>query len=108
MIKIFILEPNDLIYPEDWCRPLYISSGYGDSISTKSCYSGTPENNLKWVLVKHVLGPCWFFRPISEYFRNNEVSMEFARGDIPKEHQLNMSGYTILSDLNLSIGDEDD
>jgi len=106
MITVGILEKDDTIAADDWCRPLSIvsmSGGASDSYSFKSCYSGTPENNVKWVRVKHVLGPHWFGRLVSECcLGDRDVSYEFLRGTPPKEHQLDMRDYnsfdTMLKD----------
>jgi len=99
MITVSILEDDDTIKADDWCRPLAIvsmSGGSSDSYSFKSCYSGTPENNVKWVQVKHVFGKCWFGEPVSEFNRECEA-FEFLRGTPPKEHQLDMRGYNSFS-----------
>lgn len=94
MITVQILEPDDLIDGNDWCRPLQIISmggGASDYYSFKSCYSGTPENNAEWVQVKHVIGSCWFGRPVRAF--NDGLNYEFVRGDVPRKHRLNMRGY---------------
>jgi len=100
MIRVQLLEPQDRISPEDWCRPLCImsmSGGMSDSISFKSVYSGTPQNNAKWVQVKHVLGAGWFGKPCEEYGNN----MEFLRGTPPQSHQLDMRDYASLNQPSL-------
>lgn len=101
MITVQILEDEDTIEPTDWCRPLSIISmggGTSDYYSFKSEYSGTPENNAKWVQAKHVLGTCWFGKTVSEY-NTTGPRYEFLRGDILKSHQLNMKGYVSLANL---------
>ena len=59
MINLQLLEAGDIVEPEDWCRPLSIvsmSGGHSDEYSCKSQYTGAPENNVKWVRVKYILG----------------------------------------------------
>ena len=102
MIKVSILEEDDIIYAEDWCRPLQIVSmngGHSDYYSFRSCYSGTPENNAEWVKVKHVIGSCWFGKKVKELNRDG-ARYEFLRGDVPISHQLDMRGYSSLYELN--------
>ena len=55
---------------------------------TRSLYSGTPCNNMKWTLVRNVFGECWWNQPIKNYFNGGHISHEFARGYIPEEHIL--------------------
>ena len=103
MITVYLLEENDTIQPDDWCRPLAFNSmggGYSDHYSFTNQYTGTPENNAKWVQVKHVLGSCWFGKTVGELTGTGyskhwpvETRMEFVRGNIPKQHQLSMKGY---------------
>ena len=98
-ITIQILEPDDIMQRTDWCRPLLISpmNPQSDSYSFKSCYGGGPENNVKWVKVEDYFGPYWKNKPLSEFLNNPaSIPMEFARGPIPKEHQLDMSKYTSM------------
>lgn len=100
-----LLLPTDEICPTDWCRPLSIismSGGHSDHYSFRNTYSGTPENNAKWVQVKATIGQCWFGKTVGEYNRALKdcgAEFEFLRGDIPYTHKLNMSGYTDLSKL---------
>jgi hypothetical protein len=102
MITVNILEKDDIIQADDWCRPLAIVSmggGHSDHYSFKSCYSGTPENNAEWVQVKHVLGKCWIGGTVKAYYRAVGHRMEFLRGTPPKKHQLDMSDYNSLANL---------
>ena len=53
MKTVSILENEDKIRPDDWCRPLQVGQNdFGDdeSMNIKGCYGGTLINNLKWVL----------------------------------------------------------
>lgn len=97
MKPVFILEGHDTIQPDDWCRPLVLetmSGGASDSMSFKSCYTGTPENNVMWAQVKHVMGRHWYGRQVSEYHKF--IPTEFMRGEPPVEHQLDLTEYTSL------------
>jgi hypothetical protein len=113
MITVKILEDDDIIYAEDWCRPLQIvsmSGGHSDHYSFKSCYTGAPENNAKWVKVKDAVGDCWFGKTVKKYHKAMNkfgLQWEFMRGDIPKSHRLNMKGYNSLWEMKKSLPDDD-
>lgn len=99
MITVQILEDDDEVHPEDWCRPLTLQTmggGHSDYMSFKSCYRGTPENNVEWVKVKFVFGEVWYGSKVRK-FDPPLVPYEFLRGDPPKSHRLSMKGYTDLS-----------
>lgn len=97
MLTIQILEKTDLIQPKDWCRPLYLQSmsgGYSDSYSFKSQYSGTPENNLKWVRAEDIFGDGWFDNvTLGQLCDDIQLEYEFVRGNIPEANKLDMSDY---------------
>lgn len=103
MITVQLLEPTDILEPNDWCRPLQIVSmngGHSDYYSFQSSYTGTPENNVKWVRAKCVIGSGWFGKPVREYLDGMKkfgLSWEFVRGPIPARHQLDMQGYNDFS-----------
>jgi hypothetical protein len=102
MLTVQLLENEDTIKPNDWCRPLFLitmSGGMSDSMSFKSCYGGIPENNVEWCKVKHVFGKPWFGSTVAEVKNMMQEEYEFIRGDIPKSHALNMKGYTKLNEL---------
>lgn len=99
MILTNFLEDTDTIEPTDWCRPLFLttmSGGMSDSMSFKNQYSGTPENNVKWVKVSAIFGECWFGTTLGKL--NNSVGMkyEMVRGNIPKGSALPMKEYSDL------------
>lgn len=99
MIQLQLLEDVDIICRDDWCRPLHLmsmSDGRSDGYSFKSQYSGGPENNLKWVRVRDAIGGCWFDKTVGEFNSRLMIPYEFIRGDLPKNHQLNMTGYNSL------------
>lgn len=98
MIRVGILESSDIVKPSDWCRPLQLvsmSGGMGDGYSFKSCYSGLPENNVKWVQVDRQFGECWFDKKVLDFF-DAGMKYEFLRGDLPSANQLIMDDYTDL------------
>lgn len=99
MILTNFLEDTDLIAPTDWCRPLSLctmSGGMSDSMSYQNQYSGTPENNVKWVKVSAVIGECWYGTPLGELNKKLKLQYEMVRGNIPKGHALNMKEYSDL------------
>ena len=101
MILINILEPGDVITKECWMRPLSLmtmSGGMSDSMSFESQYSGVPENNDKWVRVTDQIGPPWIGRTVEEF--NEFIPYEFAIGNIPRSHQLDMKGYSSYRKLH--------
>jgi hypothetical protein len=94
MITIQILEECDAVSPTDWCRPLSLqtmSGGHSDEYSFESCYTGQPENNVKWVNVHQIFGECWYSKPVSEFtamYQDGKLpGYEFVRGAIPSSHQ---------------------
>jgi len=99
MLTVYILEKDDIFHADDWCRPMSIcsmSGGISDGYSFKNMYSGRPENNVKWVKVKNVIGKCWHDGTVGAFTKAMEncgPTYEFIRGNIPKNHQLDMRGY---------------
>ena len=101
MITVSILEANDVILPTDWCRPLVLqtmSGGMSDSMSFKSCYSGTPENNVEWAPANRCFGVVWFENPttVREVSKSIGMKYEFVRGQVPVSHRLCLDDYTDL------------
>jgi hypothetical protein len=73
-----------------------MSGGLSDSYSFKCHYSGRPENNVEWCKVKYAIPKIWHGKTIGHYLKEMKefnVRMEFVRGDIPKDHCLDMSDY---------------
>jgi hypothetical protein len=100
MINIQLLEADDIVEPEDWCRPLSITSmsgGYSDYYSFQSQYTGAPENNVKWVKVKYILGKPWHGSTVKaiDSGLGKYVKYEFIRGDIPSRSKLSLRGYNV-------------
>lgn len=106
MLTIQMLEKDDIIEPNDWCRPLSLismSGGIGDGYSFKSQYSGAPENNAKWVKVKYILGKPWHGKTVGEVDKGlgKFVKYEFIRGSIPKDKELNLKDYNVTDHSKL-------
>lgn len=114
MKTVQILEAGDAIHPEDWCRPLQITSmngGHSDYYSFESPYTGAPENNAKWVKVKFILGKGWHGKLVSEYtkaMREFNYVYEFVRGEIPNSHKLNLRGYSITDHTKVFYNEDPD
>ena len=116
MRTIQLLEADDCVEPEDWCRPLSLttmSGGYSDYYSFESCYTGAPENNVKWVKVKYILGHGWHGKTVKEIDigLGFYTKYEFIRGDIPPRSRLRLSGYNITDHTkvyNKDVMDDDD
>lgn len=113
MITLQLLEKDDIVEPEDWCRPLSIvsmSGGHSDYYSFKNQYTGAPENNVKWVKVKYILGKCWHGKTVKEI--DAELGMfikyEYVRGDIPTRSKLSLKGYNITDHTKVYIEEEQD
>ena len=92
MKQVNILEDDDVVLGDDWCRPLQIVSmggGMSDDYSFTCCYTGKPENNAKWVQVGRLydMEDLWKDSTVKVLNSINEGYMqEFVRGDIPKQH----------------------
>ena len=100
MITLQLLEASDRVEPNDWCRPLSLttmSGGYSDSYSFKSQYSGAPENNVKWVQVKYILGKGWIGKTVEQIDRGlgQFVKYEFVRGKLPVRSRLSLKDYNL-------------
>lgn len=100
MKAVQILEADDIVDPEDWCRPLSIvsmSGGHSDYYSFKNQYTGAPENNVKWVKVKYILGKLWHGKTVKEIDAGLGmfIMYEYVRGDMPKRQLLSLKNYNI-------------
>ena len=104
MRTVNILEGNDKILPTDWCRPLRLitaNGGHSDYMSDKSEYGGWPTNNVKWVPFAAVFGELWYNVTVNEFHTEMpHKPYEFIRGEIPEEHQLDLTGYSDLRTFN--------
>ena len=102
MKTVQILEADDLIEAEGWCRPLLLismSGGHSDGYSFASQYSGLPENNVRWVKVKDQFGPVWFGKMSREVNFDLGMRYEFLRGHLPSTHCLDMKDYNSLTKM---------
>lgn len=113
MITVQILEADDCVDPEDWCRPLSIvsmSGGHSDYYSFQSQYTGAPENNVKWVKVKYILGKPWHGKTVKEIDKHlgQYIKYEYVRGDIPCRSKLILKGYNITDHTKKFVGFEND
>lgn len=88
---IELLGPDDELRPTDWIRPLVPAAG-DDYVNSKNCYSGKPQNHLKWVRVAQVIGECWHGKTLAEldtaWTRFNRFNYEVVRGELPPSHTL--------------------
>ena len=115
MITLQLLEASDTVDPEDWCRPLSLSTmsgGYSDYYSFKSQWNGAPENNVKWVKVKYILGKGWHGNTVAQIDRGlgEYVKYEFVRGDVPVRSRLSLKDYNVTDHtkvFNKDIIDDD-
>jgi len=114
MKTVQILEYDDLVDPEDWCRPLSIvsmSGGHSDYYSFSNTYSGAPENNVKWVKVKFILGKPWHGKSVREYNTTMKDFLgsgyEFIRGEIPNSHKLSLTDYNVTDHTKVYRKDDD-
>ena len=113
MITVQLLEADDFVAPEDWCRPLSITSmsgGHSDYYSFKSEYTGAPENNVKWVKVKYILGEIWHGKTVKQIDAGlgRFVKYEYVRGDIPVRSKLSLSGYNITDHTKHFYNEDED
>ena len=113
MITLQLLEANDTVEPEDWCRPLSLMSmngGHSDYYSFESTYTGAPENNVEWVKVKYILGKGSHGKTVKEIDAalGKFIKYEYVRGDIPARSRLNLSGYNITDHTKVLCEDQDD
>ena len=113
MITLQLLEAFDTVEPEDWCRPLSIvsmSGGHSDYYSFQSQWTGAPENNVKWVKVKYILGKPWHGQTVNEIDKGlgKFVKYEFVRGDIPQRSKLSLKDYNITDHTKVFYREDDE
>ena len=113
MITLQLLEADDHVDPEDWCRPLSIvsmSGGHSDYYSFQSQYTGAPENNVKWVKVKYILGKGWHGKTVKEIDKalGAFIKYEYVRGDIPQRSKLSLNGYNITDHTKVFYHEDDE
>ena len=85
-VTVTIVGPSTIITKDMWCRPLvYNGDRYYSQVST---YSGSPQNNYKWVKVEEVF-PYWVDnnKTIKELMSGSvSIPYEFIKGDPPANH----------------------
>jgi hypothetical protein len=113
MITLQLLEADDAVHPEDWCRPLSITSmsgGHSDYYSFQSQYTGAPENNVKWVKVKYILGKPWHGCTVKEIDAGlgRYVKYEYVRGDLPVRSRLSLKDYTVTDHTKVYYREDED
>jgi hypothetical protein len=99
MRTIKILDKDDVITVETFCRPLGVTyeSSHSSAVLERATYSGMPINHMKWVPVRYVLGSCWIGKTVEEFSTDYDYSeYEYAIGDIPAAHILDMYKYDVL------------
>ena len=87
MIQISLLEDTDTIQENDYVRQLQLFyNGQSDCLQTTSCYGGGPMNRLGWIKAKYFC-PYWVGKKVKNFVDGIDkfYSVEFIRGDIPKE-----------------------
>lgn len=98
MKTVQLLESDDVIDAEDWCRPLVIEYNYCCEVPTECRWLNetvTPVNNMKWVKVKYILSDNWYNKTVAEV-NELRICYEFARGEVPIENQLDLTDYIVV------------
>lgn len=87
MIPVNILEDDDVIRKDDWCRPLILRIISDDRIEFTCPHTDKPTNNVKWRRVSLTI-PFWIGVSVGKYHRKvgDSVRFEFIRGSIPEYH----------------------
>ena len=85
-----------------------MSGGQSDYYSFSNQYTGAPENNVKWVKVKYILGRLWHGCTVEAIDRHlgEYVKYEFVRGDIPQRSKLSLKDYKITDHTKKFVGFE--
>ena len=94
MIAVLILSAYDKLRSDDWVRPIVEAvsdcPGQAPALNSFSPYSGTPQNHLKWVQARDVLGKCWMGKTLAELDQAWEklggFPYEVIRGTPPQRH----------------------
>ena len=87
-----------------------MSGGHSDYYSFENQYTGAPENNVKWVKVKYILGKPWHGYTVGEIDKGlgKFVKYEYVRGDIPTRSKLSLSGYNITDHTKVFYNEDDE
>lgn len=84
MITIVLLEDDDIVEPNDWCRPLFNPLL---NLIDKDRLTGSPINHAEWIQVKTRYEPGWWNRPVNE-LNFGLLKYEFIRGNPPIDHRV--------------------
>lgn len=95
MRQIFLLDDEDVLQCDDWCRPLAFESydgGRSDFYAFESTYSRSPINNAKWVQVDQVF-PAWVGKTLGQTRQafdklESGFRYEVVRGELPSTHTM--------------------
>lgn len=86
MITISMLEDDDVIKADDWCRPLRLWGNDTGEVQPPNEYKGRTTNNVKWCKAD-IMMPIWVGRRVIEYHEAIKyIKYEFIRGNIPENH----------------------
>lgn len=87
MIKIGLLEDNDIIKANDYTRQLdFLQEGWSDQLLTNANYSGQPINRLGWIRAD-IVCPFWVGKTVKSFNTASTIRYEFIRGNVPDEHK---------------------
>ncbi len=87
MIKIYLLEDNDVIESTDYARQLdFIYGDWSDQLLSNSNYSGRPINRLGWMKADLIM-PFWVGKTVKSANAAIGVKYEFIRGNLPNSHK---------------------
>lgn len=93
MKSILFLEKDDIIHPDDYCRPLIRSadySSYSDAWIEINEYGGSPLDTLKWMPLWLKFGECWWGKTYQEITDQSNIFYEYVRGELPKSHIIDL------------------
>lgn len=103
MKHVGILEREDVILATDYVRYLDIELvGQSDTVLTRSTYGGSPINFFRWLTVEearmfHFIGKTvgYFEDKMGGFEKQHQpvARYEFARGDIPDSHKLELGNH---------------
>lgn len=99
MIIIYLLDENDVIYPDDYIRPLNRIAEFDQYASEwcyKNPYTGKICDSLKWTKVSDILGDKWFKKG-----KKGKKWKSYFKGSKIKYEVISFSTYELI-DKNLS------
>jgi hypothetical protein len=104
MISLQLLEEDDIIQANDWCRPMSIQpvDPWSDTIVFTNTYGGNTVNNVKWLTATQCC-PFWIGKKLKDFNDGMESTgtwYEFVRGNIPNNHQYGKTRSELLKDYD--------